>query len=120
MKITIDGKEYEAVKIGMGTPERDCITLYGTVYNLTPINPKHADLMAEFEETIEEITKCVISGFRFTVMVEPSKELHPVYISYDAQAEMIANRDVQRIAIERLQKTLKEKVSSLISKALDV
>jgi len=96
MKITIDGKEYEGLEtMGNGVrPGVDSIKLDGKLYILTPINPKHTELTQEFEEWAK-YKHCIIRD-------EDNNEIVTTLYASDVYPD------------------IEEKVSSLISRALDV
>ena len=96
MKINIKNKEYDAVEAKEITNfpnATDAITLDGITYNLTEANPKHEELMAEFE------------GFASVNTTDAYGQGHVVETRFC---------DLENYP------ALKEKVSSLITKALDV
>ena len=94
MKININNKEYDAVEDEEITPfPTDAITLDGITYNLTEANPKHEELMAEFE------------GFASVNTTDAYGQGHVIETRFCELENYPA---------------LKEKVSSLIIKALNI
>ena len=94
MKINIHNKEYDAVEvIGCGYTTANNMLIEGKFYNLTEANPKHKELMAEFE------------GFASVNTTDAYGQGHVVETRFCELENYPA---------------LKEKVSSLIRSALNI
>ena len=90
MKITIDNKQYEAVEFNPKEEADNLLVIEDKYYNITPTNPLQEELEREFEEWAERFTGAYGQG-------------HVV--------------EARFCELEKYPE-LKEKVSSLITKAL--